>query len=342
MTAVLAMLAYEMPWSTGGLADIVEIISEPRTINNCEFPAACSGASVCAEEATENVAGTVIGKMLGASAALKDESMTVWYPYFNLVILAGIDQYGEPLASLMFDNSAGGGGARRWGDGVNCGGYFESVSCVCPNVESNEKVFPVLELYRKRAAGSFGHGRHRGGTGIELGVISHDVDRDLDVIVTTHGAAQPGAPGLYGGYPCALNTNVILRGVDARPQLERGTIVGAEADVGYAGREVLEAKAVTNLGTADMLISRNEGGPGYGDPLRRDAHLVAADVRAGLCGADEAHAVYGVALNGDELDPDGTVALRAELRAARLAAATPVADAIERFGSEGVLAGAGR
>ena len=70
MTAVLVMLCYEMPWSTGGLEDIVEIVSEPGTINNCEYPAACSGGSVCGEEATENVAGTVIGKMLGASAAL--------------------------------------------------------------------------------------------------------------------------------------------------------------------------------------------------------------------------------------------------------------------------------
>ena len=156
MTAVLVMLGYEMPWSTGGLRDIIEIVSEPGTINNCEYPAPCSGGSVCGEEATENVSGTVIGKMLGASPALREESMTVWYPYFNLVILAGLDQYGEPLASLMFDNAAGGGGARSWGDGVDCGGYFESVSCVCPNVESNEKIFPVLELYRRRAAGSYG------------------------------------------------------------------------------------------------------------------------------------------------------------------------------------------
>ena len=43
-----------MPWSTGGLRNIIEIISEPGTINNCEYPAPCSGGSVCAEEATEN------------------------------------------------------------------------------------------------------------------------------------------------------------------------------------------------------------------------------------------------------------------------------------------------
>jgi len=341
MTAVLVMLGYEMPWSTGGLRDIVEIVSESGTINNCEYPAPCSGGSVCGEEATENVAGTVIGKMLGASAALREESMTVWYPYFNLVILAGLDQYGEPLASLMFDNSAGGGGARSWGDGVDCGGYFESVSCVCPNVESNEKIFPVLELYRRRAPGSYGHGKTRGGTGIELGTISYDVDADLEVIVTTHGAAQPGAPGLYGGYPCALNSNVILRDADTRERLAGAGPISGEADVAAAGREVLEAKARTTLSTADVLITRNEGGPGYGDPLRRDPEAVAADLRKGLCTAEDAATIYGVAILRDDgaVDVTGTAALRSRIRTQRLEGAVPVAEAIERYGAEGVGAG---
>ncbi|MCW2954972.1 MAG: hypothetical protein JWQ48_4142 [Conexibacter sp.] len=341
MTAVLVMLGYEMPWSTGGLRDIVEIVSEPGTVNNCDFPAACSGGSVCAEEATENVAGTVVGKMLAASPTLADESMAVWYPYFNLVILAGLDQYGDPMASLMFDNAAGGGGARRWGDGVDCGGYFESVSCVCPNVESNEKIFPVLELYRRRAPGSYGHGRHRGGTGIEVGTISYDVDRELEVIVTTHGAAQPGAPGLYGGFPCALNTNVILRGADARSQLARGVLVRGEADVASGARDVLEAKARTRLATGDMLITRNEGGPGFGDPLRRDPLRVVRDLRTGLCTAQDARVVYGVVADGgDGLDAEATRERRAALRRERLEEAEPVAELVERYGTEGALAGA--
>lgn len=238
----------------------------------------------------------------------------------------------------MFDNAAGGGGARRWGDGVDCGGYFESVSCVCPNVESNEKIFPVLELYRRRAPGSYGHGRHRGGTGIEVGTISYDVERDLDVIVTTHGAAQPGAPGLFGGFPCALNTNVILRDADARTQLEAGVIVGGEGDVTSARRDVLEAKALTHLSTGDMLITRNEGGPGYGDPLRRDPALVDRDVRAGLCIAEDAIAVYGVVLDADGVVEQATDERRAELRQARLDEAIPVSEAIGRYGVEGAMA----
>jgi N-methylhydantoinase A/oxoprolinase/acetone carboxylase beta subunit/N-methylhydantoinase B/oxoprolinase/acetone carboxylase alpha subunit len=341
MVAMLVMLAYEMPWSTGGLRNIVEIVSEPGTINNCEFPAACSGGSVCAEEATENVAGTVVGKMLGASGTLRDESMAVWYPYFNLVILAGQDQYGGPLAHLMMDNSAGGGGARRWGDGVDCGGYFESVSAVCPNVESNEKVFPILELYRRRSPGSYGHGRWRGGTGIEVGTISYDIDRDLEVIITTHGAAQPGAPGLYGGFPCALNSNVIMRGADARERLRAGQIVLGESDVGCRDREVLEAKARTGFAIDDMLITRNEGGPGFGDPLRRDPSLVARDVRMGLCRPHDARDIYGVVIVDGGLDAEATEERRGQLCRERLEDAVPVSEMVDRYGVQGALSGAG-
>ena len=44
------------------------------------------------------------------------------------------------------------------------------------------------------------------------------------------------------------------------------------------------------------------GGGGYGDPLRRAAHKVAADVRLGYISGEAAWRDYGVAL-----DPDGGV-----------------------------------
>jgi N-methylhydantoinase A/oxoprolinase/acetone carboxylase beta subunit/N-methylhydantoinase B/oxoprolinase/acetone carboxylase alpha subunit len=336
MTAVLVTLCYEMPWSTGGLKDIVEIITDEGTVNNCAYPAACSGGSVCGTEATENLAGTAMGKMLGTSEALHRESMAVWYPYFNIVILGGKDQYGGPLAHLLFDNAAGGGGARSRRDGVDCGGYFESVSCVCPNVESNEKVFPVLELFRRRA-GTYGHGRFRGGTGIEVGIVSHDIDESLDVVITTHGVAMPGAPGLYGGYPSALNTNVLLRDTGVREQLARGELVVREEQVAYARADFQLAKARTTLGPGDMLLMRNEGGPGYGDPLRREPEAVARDVRDRICSADEARTVYGVVVDADgTLDAAATADERQRIREVRLAESIGVDEAIARYGTEGL------
>lgn len=337
MVGVLVTLCYGLPWSTGGLKNIVEIVSTPGTVNNCIHPAACSGGSVCATEATENVAGTALGKMLASSPTLREEAQAVWYPYFNLVILAGLDQYGDPLAHLMFDNAAGGGGARSAKDGVDCGGYFESVSCVSPNVESNEKLFPILELFRRRAAGSYGHGRFRGGTGIEVCSVSHDIDRDLEVIVTTHGAALPGAPGIAGGYPCALNTNVLLRDTDIRQTLEQGRLVTDGSEIASESQETLEAKARSHLSPNDVLLTRNEGGPGFGDPIRRDPAAVARDLAIGLCSLEDAERVYGVSGAATGEEPADTAERRDEIRTRRLKDAIPVRVAIEKYGYEGTL-----
>jgi N-methylhydantoinase B len=64
------------------------------------------------------------------------------------------------------------------------------------------------------------------------------------------------------------------------------------------------------------------GGGGWGDPLEREPQLVALDVTQGKVGEAAARADYGVVLRrrdgGDyEPDPEATLQLRAEQRAAR-------------------------
>jgi N-methylhydantoinase B len=66
---LLAMLCYDLPWSTGALEDIVEIISEEGTVNNATFPAGCSMASLQGAHATQHVAANAIAKMLCCSRA---------------------------------------------------------------------------------------------------------------------------------------------------------------------------------------------------------------------------------------------------------------------------------
>jgi len=338
MTAVLLMLCYEMPWSTGGLKDIVSIESEEGSLVNCTFPTACSGGSTCAEAAVENVAGTAIGRMLSSSEEMRSESMAVWYPFFNNAILAGENQFGEPLAHVMFDNSAGGGGARSWGDGVDCGGYFESVSCVCPNVESNEKIIPVIEVYRRRRAGSYGHGRYRGGAGLETALITHDTDREIEVIVTTHGAGQPGAHGIDGGYPSSLNTNLLLKDTNVVELLEGGSAITGEQSVKAGHKLLFDAKGRNTMGSRDMLITRTEGGPGFGDPLRRDPGAVLRDVGVDLCSPGDALEVYGVVIESGAVDEAATEAMRETRRRQRLASARPVSELIDQYGSAGLEA----
>jgi N-methylhydantoinase B len=59
------------------------------------------------------------------------------------------------------------------------------------------------------------------------------------------------------------------------------------------------------------------GGGGYGDPLTREAELVARDVAAGLVSVARAGEVYGVVLHEGAVDVAATARLRQELAAAR-------------------------
>ena len=105
---------------------------------------------------------------------------------------------------------------------------------------------------------------------------------------------------------------------------------------------MLEAKARTNLAVGDMLITRNEGGPGYGDPLRRDPARVDADVRTRPVHAAGRRADLrrrGQRRRG--MIPTLTRERREQMRRARLDEAMPVSEAIERYGVEGALAGGG-
>jgi N-methylhydantoinase B len=67
----------------------------------------------------------------------------------------------------------------------------------------------------------------------------------------------------------------------------------------------------------DILHFNTWGGGGWGDPLKRDAALVAKDVERGLVTSKGARA-YGVVADADGvLDEAGTTALRASMAASR-------------------------
>jgi N-methylhydantoinase B len=67
-----------------------------------------------------------------------------------------------------------------------------------------------------------------------------------------------------------------------------------------------------------LAIVRTGGGGGWGDPLERDAALVAADAAEGLISRRAAHELYGVVLRDSmSLDESATQRLRDRLRSRR-------------------------
>lgn len=332
MAAVLPMLCYDVPWATGGLRDIVEIVAQPGTLNNASHPAGVTGGSTFGEAVTENLVSACVAKMLACSERYRDELMATWYPYANVQVIAGKDQFDREMAAVLLDCAAGGAGARSFADGIDCGGWLEAVSIAMPNVESNERHYPVLEVYRRRRADTSGHGRFRGGVGMEVMLVPHDSPAPLEDIVLGAGKSQPEAPGVFGGLPACVQANLILRESDVRAQLAAGAVPMGLDEVEREAVDKLEAIDRTILGERDAHLAWYSGGGSYGDPLERDPEAVLRDVRDGLCSPGTARDIYAVVLLDGQVDEAATAKARDDARGARLADARPVSALVAEVG----------
>jgi N-methylhydantoinase B len=187
----------------------------------------------------------------------------------------------------------GGIPGRPVGDGPDGHSLWPAFTNV-PN-EFLESYFPLRIVKYETIADSGGAGLHRGGNGLSMhymflepGQISIHDDRWL---------TYPW--GVNGGQPGMRSTKVMVRA-------KGGT------------RELLPSKCDrVAVEAGDVLEFNTWGGGGWGDPLKRDAELVARDVRRGLVTAEGAKR-YGVVVRHDgTLDAAATDALRGHLSAGR-------------------------
>lgn len=318
-------LCYDLPWSVGAARRIVEIVSEEGTINNAQRPAAVSMASVMGTWATQDVASNAFAKMLLSSDKYRGEAQACWQPGINGQVIAGMDRGGQPFATILMDCCGGGAGARTFDDGIDSGGFMQSMSSTISNVETNESRYPVLQVYRRERPDSGGHGRFRGGLGIEYGLLPHKSPVDLADVVFASGVGQPEGHGLSGGGPASVAANFILRSSDVREQFAAGQGVATAEDV-TGESEVLAAKDQTLLTGDDLHVCRLPGGGAFGDPLLREPHRVLADVVGRRVSPEIARSIYGVAISDGSVDEQETRQLRESMRQERLREASPVGE----------------
>jgi N-methylhydantoinase B len=323
----LMFLCFDVPWSVGAVHRVLEIVSEEGTVNNALPPAATSMASISGTLATQQAVANAFAKMLLSSERFRDEAQAAWSSIPNCLVLSGLDRKGIPFTTVDMNNCGGGAGARTFADGMDTGGIFHSMGSMIPNVETMESRAPELVVYRRQRADSQGHGRFRGGAGIEMALTPHKNPEPLVHIVISAFNSQPDNQGIAGGTPAAVNYGVVLRGSEVRALFGAGSVPTDARGVACDFTEVLPAKAHTHVQDGDLHLYLQTGGGGYGDPLRRDPELVLADVRRGLISAAVARDVYGV-------DPERP-GLRDELRARRLAEATSAP--VERVEGSGEL-----
>lgn len=178
--------------------------------------------------------------------------------------------------TVFMDNCPGGMGGRRTGDGVS-GIKVHTGNARVPSVESAEFSMPIRAVRWERMIDTGGAGERRGGCGVakEWEVL----DERVNFTLMSERAHVP-AVGLFGGGPGHTGRFVVN---PDRPD-----------------EVVLPSKtAPRRLNTGDHYLFQSAGGGGYGDPLRRDPTLVAADVVEGYVSREAALELYGVVLTAD-------------------------------------------
>lgn len=303
------LLCYDITWNEGVIRP-VRMIAPPASLVNCERPAPISVATVAAIQSVNNVAATVISKMLSASLLYREEASAGWHGNHFVIFTFGANQRGNWSIGVLTESFAGAGGARTFADGVDMGGELPNPISRMANVETTEAELPVRYLFRRRLIDSAGPGRQRGGSGGEFALVPHDAPAGaLDYVVVGKGTGFPQSDGLAGGSPGASNDYLHFTGANATA-LDRASIGSAPSPIPWG---------LHSLRSGEALYVRWNGGGGCGDPFARDPALVASDVAIGLVSAAAARAQYGVALQEGRIDIAETAALRAD----RLVAAGP-------------------
>jgi N-methylhydantoinase B len=327
LSSMYINLCWDLPWNRG-VRDCIDIVTEPGTVNNCEYPAPCAMATISAVIVTIDATWRCLSHALIASEKYRHQAMAVWSGTSMAPIFAGTSQHGFPFAATEMSHFGGGGGARTYADGVDTAGIVFNTTPNMPNIEDQEAEYPVLYLFRRHLTDSGGPGRYRGGRSGELAYTMYDAPGDyLEGLFAGTGAEMPNAIGLAGGMPGAAIRVARVVKTDLRERLAHGQELPASLDTIRGEREILCCKHVrTPMAPGDVWYHSWQAGGGYGDPLLREAGVVADDVARGVVSAQAAREIYGVAIDSrGQADETATTGLRKSIRERRLAASRPAA-----------------
>jgi N-methylhydantoinase B len=271
----------DTPLNSGAFEPL--IIKRPEgTFLDARYPRPVSG---CAAEVSQRIAEAVF---LALVQAIPDHVTAAPAGTSGNFALGGFDP-AKNAGYVMYQISGGGYGGNADHDGLTNGCSTIGISKSQP-VEVLEQYYPVLFRRFALREGSGGAGVQRGGFGVhyEVELLRGEARASF---VMDHGRFGP--PGVRGGSDGAPNVVRVHRGGE--------TFIP----------EHLSKDQDIALKVGDRVEVMTPGGGGYGDPFRRDAALVVRDVGRSYYTAEEARALYGVALTADgTVDAAATAALR--------------------------------
>jgi N-methylhydantoinase B len=278
------------PVNEGSFRALKVVIPEGN-IMMAQFPAPMAGWS--------GIIPTVVDAIVAALAGAMPERVPAGHHGLLGGAVVFFGTHPKTKRRFVVQSIEGGGwGGRPFEDGISgtvsvCQGDVRNGS-----IEGIELKCPVVVESRELRCDSGGHGKFRGGLGIDMRVRNL-VEGRWNFEMPRRGKCPPW--GLWGGTPGEPGGYLLKRPGEREFKIMAGSHipvpVGAEA------------------------IVRTGGGGGWGDPLARDPARVAEDVAEGLVSAAIARKLYGVVLRGQDLpDEKATTRLRERLRSTRKAA----------------------
>ena len=266
-----------------GFYELVDVRIPQGSLLKPNFPAALSGRTHALGRIFD-----VMGGVLGQGAP--DAMNAAGFSDSPHLFYSGYDKNGEWFQ--LFQIGFGGIPGRPVGDGPDGHSLWPGFTNV-PN-EFVEAYFPLRIVKYEPIADSGGAGLHRGGNGLSVAY-----EFLVDGQIALHDERWLTHPwGVRGGDPGMRSTKRLVR-----------------AD---GSEEWLPAKCDdVHVKEGDVLYFNTWGGGGWGNPLERDAALVAVDVGRGLVSREGAKR-YGVVIAADgSVDESATEKLRAEMAPAR-------------------------
>jgi N-methylhydantoinase B len=257
--AIKAAISPDVPHNDGAFRP-VRVMAPPRSILNCEPPAAVAARHLVGHFLPSAIFGALAQAM--PERVIAGGADPIW-----LSVWRGSRPDGA--APFMISNfQVGGMGARPTKDGLHTTGFPSGVAGVPAEVV--ETLSPLVQRRRELRADSGGAGEFRGGLGqatawSRRGEGSWSVSAMID-------RTQHAAQGLAGGLPGAPGAFQLA---DGRP---------------------LPPKTVVWFAPRDEVQLYLPGGGGYGDPLTRPAERVLQDVVDGYVSIEAAEREYGVAV----------------------------------------------
>jgi len=243
---------------------------------------------------------------------------------FDTLSYGGVNQYGESFADAGAEMNGIGFGARSYKDGVDvAGAYFAPMTSEPGEVESLESHLPFLYLYRGFHQDSCGHGKYRGGVGMDYAVKIHAVP-SAALGTWGFGSKITLAQGLFGGYGVPAlpflaisksNMDDMLRNTDANIPNSARMLYHEQAIKGHYNLRGYPCVAEPTR-EGDLVAGGTGGGGGYGDPIERDTSKVMKDLETGTISHWAAKNVYKVVYDEKRLavDEEKTKALREQER----------------------------